>query len=195
MHYRSMSSKCKPSCSPIAPQQQRHDMSNKPKRLVLAPNTEESMVYPFSEEEYRRGIATLNNNKAAGIDDVLVEQLKNLAPKTHKWMFVMLLHSEQKFPRLPPARGGTAQKKIIHLANWSQLIHPGPASSLTKVFLVSSKSCVNADSLLIRAAATSTSGTLNDLTTDLIMANNNNNNNNSEQDPNNIEVNRRSSPY
>ena len=30
---------------------------------------------------------------------------------------------------------------------------------------------VNADSLLIRAAATSTSGTLNDLTTDLIMAN------------------------
>ena len=35
---------------------------------------------------------------------------------------------------------------------------------------------VNADSLLIRAAATLTSGTLNDLTTDLIMANNNNNN-------------------
>ena len=34
---------------------------------------------------------------------------------------------------------------------------------------------VNADSLLIRAAATLTSGTLNDLTTDLIMANNNNN--------------------
>ena len=31
---------------------------------------------------------------------------------------------------------------------------------------------VNADSLLIRAATTSTSGTLNDLTTDLIMANN-----------------------
>ena len=45
--------------------------------------------------------------------------------------------------RLPPARGGTAQKKIIHLANWSQLIHPGPASSLTKVFLVSSQSCVS----------------------------------------------------
>ena len=80
------------------------------------------------------------------------------------------------FQRLPPARGGTAQKKIIHLANWSQLIHPGPASSLTKVFFgVESVMRVNADSLLIRAAATSTSGTLNDLTTDLIMANNNNN--------------------
>ena len=45
-------------------------------------------------------------------------------------------------------------------------------------FGVESVMRVNADSLLIRAAATSTSGTLNDLTTDLIMANNNNNNNN-----------------
>ena len=35
---------------------------------------------------------------------------------------------------------------------------------------------VNADSLLIRAAATLTSGTLNDLAADLIVANNNNNN-------------------
>ena len=42
-------------------------------------------------------------------------------------------------------------------------------------FGVESVMRVNADSLLIRAAATSTSGTLNDLTTDLIMANNNNN--------------------
>ena len=33
---------------------------------------------------------------------------------------------------------------------------------------------VNSDSLLIRAATTSTSGTLNDLRTDLIMANNHN---------------------
>ena len=43
-------------------------------------------------------------------------------------------------------------------------------------FGVESVMRVNAGSLLIRAAATSTSGTLNDLTTDLIMANNNNNN-------------------
>ena len=52
-------------------------MFNKQKRPVLSPTDEESMVYPFSEEEYRRGIATLKNNKAAGIDDVLVE----LGPK------------------------------------------------------------------------------------------------------------------
>ena len=65
-------------------------MSNKPKRPVLSPTAEESMVYPFSEEEYRRGIATLKNNKAAGIDYVLVEQLKNLGSKTHKWLLAML---------------------------------------------------------------------------------------------------------
>ena len=63
----------------------RGTMSNKPKRLVLSPTAEESMVYPFSEEEYRTSIATLKNNRAAGIDDVLVEQLKNIGPNTHKW--------------------------------------------------------------------------------------------------------------
>ena len=32
----------------------------------------------------------MKNNKAAGIDDVLVEQLNNLGPKTHKWLLAML---------------------------------------------------------------------------------------------------------
>ena len=50
------------------------------------------MVYPFIKEEYRRGIAALKNNKAAGIDgiDALVEQLNNLGPKTYKWLLAML---------------------------------------------------------------------------------------------------------
>ena len=68
----------------------RGTMSNKPNRPVLSPTAEESMVYPFSEEEYIRGIATLKNNKAAGIDDVLVVQLTNLGPHTHKWLLAML---------------------------------------------------------------------------------------------------------
>ena len=42
-------------------------------------------------------------------------------------------------------------------------------------FGVESVMRVNADSLLIRASTTTTPGNLNDLTTDLIMANNNNN--------------------
>ena len=45
-----------------------------------------SLVSAFSEEEYRKGIAALKNNKAVGIDDILVEQLKNLGPKAHKWL-------------------------------------------------------------------------------------------------------------
>ena len=44
---------------------------------------------------------------------------------------------------------------------------------MTKVFGVESVMHVNADSLLTRSDTTSTSGTLNDLRTDLIMANNN----------------------
>ena len=42
-------------------------MSYKPEPPVLSPTAEESMIYPFSEEEYIRGIATLKNNKAAEI--------------------------------------------------------------------------------------------------------------------------------
>ena len=59
-------------------------MPSKPKRPVI-PETEAgtSMVSPFSEDEYRKGVATLKNNKAAGRDDVLVEQLKNLGPKAN----------------------------------------------------------------------------------------------------------------
>ena len=35
-------------------------------------------------------------------------------------------------------RGGTAQK-IFHLANWSQLIHPGPSLSRSRFFMESSQ--------------------------------------------------------
>ena len=59
-------------------------MPTKPKCPAL-PTVEgkPSLVSAFSEEEYRKGIAALKNNKAAGIDDILVEQLKNLGPKAH----------------------------------------------------------------------------------------------------------------
>ena len=39
------------------------------------------MAHPFIEEEYKKGIAALKNNKTAGRDDVLVEQLKHLGQK------------------------------------------------------------------------------------------------------------------
>ena len=53
------------------------------KRLQQQPTTEvgESMVYPFSEGEYRRGVAAFKKNKVAGIDDVLIELQNNIGPK------------------------------------------------------------------------------------------------------------------
>ena len=81
----------------------RGTMPTKPKRPVL-PTVEgiPSLVSAFSEEEYRKGIAALNYNKAAGIDDVLVEQLKNLGPRAHKWLQTMLSKclTDNKIPKL-----------------------------------------------------------------------------------------------
>ena len=53
-------------------------MPSKPKRPVLPPATggDTSKVYPFSEDEYNKGVAALKNNEAADRDDILVEQLK-----------------------------------------------------------------------------------------------------------------------
>ena len=79
-------------------------MPSKPKRPVLLPATEVnySMAYPFSEEEYRNGEAILKNNKASGRDDVLVEQLKNHSPKSHRWLLTMQnkCFMENKIPTL-----------------------------------------------------------------------------------------------
>ena len=36
----------------------------------------------------------------------------------------VVFRATARFLRLPPASGGTAQTKILHLANWRQLIHP-----------------------------------------------------------------------
>ena len=46
---------------------------------------------------------------------------------------------DYRFQRLPPACGGTARRKIFHLANRSQLIHPGPSSSRSSFFMESSQ--------------------------------------------------------
>ena len=75
------------SCSSIAEEQ----CQKQPKRPVL-PTVEgiPSVVSALSEEESRKCIAALKYNKAAGIDDVLVEQLKNLGPRAHKWLQTML---------------------------------------------------------------------------------------------------------
>ena len=44
----------------------------------------------------------MNNNKASGRDDVLVEQIMNLGPKSHRWLPTMLnkCFMENKIPTL-----------------------------------------------------------------------------------------------
>ena len=67
-------------------------MSTKPKLHIL-PTIKEgtpTMAHPFGEDEYKKGIAALKNNKAAGRDDVLVEQPKHLGQKANKWLHTML---------------------------------------------------------------------------------------------------------
>ena len=79
-------------------------MPTKPKRHILttAEQSEQLLVYPFTEEEYRKAIATLKNNKAAGIDHVLVEHLTDLGPKAHRWLHSMLnmCFTENKIPNV-----------------------------------------------------------------------------------------------
>ena len=52
------------------------------------------MVYPFSEEECRRGVALLKNNEAEGRDDILVEQMKNVSCSAQ-----MTVHNAQHMPQ------------------------------------------------------------------------------------------------
>ena len=48
------------------------------------------MVNLFCEKEYRKEVAILKNKKASDRDYLLVEQLKNFCPKSHRWQLTML---------------------------------------------------------------------------------------------------------
>ena len=106
----SVSCQCKPSCTSAAHQWLR----NKAK----APCTTNC------EEEYIKDIASLKYNKAAGIDDVLVEQLRNLGPRAHKWLLTMLSKclTENKIPKF------WIQSKII------TILKPGKDSAIAKSY-------------------------------------------------------------
>ena len=53
-------------------------------KLSTISEDDSSLVFPFTEEEYKKGIAALKNKRAGGIDDILIEQLKNLGPRVHR---------------------------------------------------------------------------------------------------------------
>ena len=87
-------------------------------KLSTISEDDSSLVFPFTEEEYKKGIATLKNRKAAGIDDVLVEQLKNIGPRAHRLLHSMLnlCFTENRIPKV------WWQSKIIAILNPRRLI-------------------------------------------------------------------------
>ena len=99
-------------------------MPTKPKRPILPPIQEgtPTMAHPFSEEEYKNGIAALKNNKVVGRDDVLVEQLKHLRQKAIKGLHTMLnvCFTGNKIPKI------WRQSKII------VILKPGKDSAIRK---------------------------------------------------------------
>ena len=79
------------------------------------------MAHPFSEEEYKKGIAALKNNKAAGRDDVLVEQLNNLGQKANKCLQMLnVCFTGNKIPEI------WRQSKII------AILKPGKDTAILK---------------------------------------------------------------
>ena len=80
------------------------------------------MAHSFCEEEYKKGIAALKNNKTAGRDDVLVELLKHLGQMANKWLHTMLnvCFTGNKIPKI------WRQSKII------AILKPGKYSAIPK---------------------------------------------------------------
>ena len=111
----------------------RGEMSTKPKCHKLSPFSEDdsSLVFPSLKKSTRRDIATLKNKTAAGIDDVLVEQLKNLGPRAQRLLHSMLIvcFTENSIPKV------WRQSKII------AILKPGKDSVKPKSYRLISILC------------------------------------------------------
>ena len=112
--------------------------------------------------QYERAV---ESEKASSMNSLKLEQVKYTA---------IIVFSCLRVPTTPACTWWNRPEED-NSSGKLESTHPSRTSvKFDQVFFgVESVMRVNADSLLIRAAATSTSGTLNDLTTDLIMANNN----------------------
>ena len=52
--------------------------------------TESMLMSPFQMEDLLKGINALKNNKAAGLDDMLCEQINNIGWATLHWLLQMI---------------------------------------------------------------------------------------------------------
>jgi len=57
---------------------------------------------PLSEEELNDGIKSMKNGKAAGLDNIFVEEVKHFGPKTKNWIlqFFNNCHHQKKIPKI-----------------------------------------------------------------------------------------------
>ena len=64
--------------------------------------TESKLTSPFMMEDLLHGVKALKNNKAAGLDDMLCEQIKHFGEATLRWLLQMMnsIMKTQKFPKL-----------------------------------------------------------------------------------------------
>lgn len=100
--------------------------TQRPKRVKIPSdnNTEHPLTSPFNIEELAKGIKVLKNNKAAGLDDMLCEQIKHLGPNALVWLLDMMnnILVSKKFPKL------WRKSKVI------AILKPGKDSSLPKSY-------------------------------------------------------------
>ena len=66
--------------------------THRPSKPKITDNqiTVHSLTSPFTTEELMKVIKILKNNKAAGSDDMLCEQIKHLGPKETVWLKEMM---------------------------------------------------------------------------------------------------------
>ena len=86
--------------------------------------TESKLTSPFLMEDLLHGVKALKNNKAAGLDDMLCEQIKHFGEATLRWLLQMMnsILKTQKFPKL------WRKSKVI------AILKPGKDSTLPKSY-------------------------------------------------------------
>ena len=93
--------------------------------------TESKLKSPFFMEDLLHGVKALKNNKAAGLDDMLCEQIKHFGEATLRWLLQMMnsILKTQKFPKL------WRKSKVI------AILKPGKDSTLPKSYRLISRLC------------------------------------------------------
>ena len=65
--------------------------------------TESKLASPFLMEDLLHGVKALKNNKAAGLDDMLCEQIKHFGEATRRWLLQMMNSIPTEDTEIPKA--------------------------------------------------------------------------------------------